>query len=54
MRHCCVPKPKTYYKKIIKTCVTKIKYVPKVKKSYHVHVECGVKKTKRRHHHHHC
>jgi|GEM_PF-5080465 len=43
MKHCCkIPKPKTYFKKITKTHVTKIKYVPKVKKFSFTDVECGV------------
>ncbi len=45
---CYDPKTKCYYKKITKTCVTKIKYVPKVKKHCHVTIEYGVIK-KRKH-----
>lgn len=43
---CHHPRPKCFYKKITKTCVTKVKYVPtKCKKHCHVTVEyCGVKK----------
>lgn len=47
---CHPPVTKCYYKKITKTCVTKIKYVPtKVKKHCHVTIKYGV--IKKRNHH---
>lgn len=39
---CHVPKPKVYFKKITKTYVKKIYYVPKVKKSTKTSIRCGV------------
>lgn len=58
--HCHFPKPKKrFFKKLTKTTVITVKYVPKVKRRCFTHVECGVLKghhhRKHRHHrHHHC
>lgn len=48
--NCRVPKPKIYFKKVIKTTVKKVYYVPKVKKFTKVRVICGVKPIHRKKH----
>jgi hypothetical protein len=51
---CGMPRQKTFFKKVTKTSVTKVKFVPKVEKFSFVDVECGVitKHRRKKHHHH--